>query len=146
MTGNPIEQARQRANDAQELAKKAFETLADLAGKPDMDDDEAVPAVIGVIIDYAGAVVGMLGANVAANLAIAAAIAPAAPGTSEVAGGMPEAPEAGNDAQRDAQRAVAALLDGWREDQHFMFVKRRDEESWDELREQVLDRILGIAR
>jgi hypothetical protein len=144
-----FEQAKQRANGAQKLAKQAVETFAKLAENPDMGDDEAVAVIMGSVVGYASAVVGMLGANVAANLAIAAAIAPQPLEASGAPEGAPEVPDAGNDVQRAAQRAaeaVGAVLDAWRSDNDFMFVKRRDEEAWAELRERVLGHIRDAAR
>jgi hypothetical protein len=65
--------AEQRADGARHLAKQAIEQMGALVAAPDMDEDEAIGVLLGSIINYAGAVVGMLGANVEANLAIAAA-------------------------------------------------------------------------
>jgi hypothetical protein len=171
-------QAEKRADGARHLAKQVIEQMGALATSPDMGDDEAVAVIMGSIVGYASAVVGMLGANVEANLAIAAATVEASgrlddgsgrnihqsidaarvrgvrwreafastasdgPGGS---GGAPEGPEAGNGGQRTARQAagtVETLLDGWRADHEFMFVKSRDEESWADLRAQVTERIL----
>ena len=66
-------QAEQRADGARHLAKQAIDGLAATIDKPDVDDDEVTSAFLGAIIGYASAVVGMLGANVEANLAVAAA-------------------------------------------------------------------------
>ena len=171
-------QAEKRADGARHLAKQVIEQMGALATSPDMGDDEAVAVIMGSIVGYASAVVGMLGANVEANLAIAAATVEASgrlddgsgrnihqsidaarergvrwreafastasdgPGGS---GGAPQGPEAGNGGQRTARQAagtVEALLDGWRADHEFMFVKSRDGESWAHLRARVTEQIL----